>query len=116
MRALILVVFLAGCSSLNPLGFLSGGTNVAANTQLGRQNTQTIGTSTVQEFGTQTVQSERVTTSQGQTNRVSATDVQTVVVNEVPTWIILLLVLGWLFPSPGEMGRVIKGWFSGKKS
>ena len=116
MRALILVVFLAGCSSLNPLGFLSGGTNVAANTQLGRQNTQTIGTSTVQEFGTQTVQSERVTTNQGQTNRVSATDVQTVVVNEVPTWIILLLVLGWLFPSPGEMGRVIKGWFSGKKS
>jgi hypothetical protein len=115
LRALILVVFLAGCSSLNPLGFLSGGTNVAANTQAGKQNNQTIGTSTVQEFGTQTVQAERVNSSQGQTTRVNASDVQTVVVNEVPTWIILLLVVGWLFPSPGEMGRIIRGWLSGKR-
>ena len=115
MRILILVLLLSGCSALNPLSFLGSGVNTAANTQAGKQNNQTIGTSTVQEFGTQTAQAEKVNNSQGQTTRVNATEVQTVVVNEVPTWIVLLLVLGWLFPSPGEMGRIIRGWFSGKR-
>lgn len=102
-----------GCG-MSPLSLLTGGgTNVAANTQLGKQNNQTIGTSTVQELGTQTVTAEKVNNSQVQTNRVNATEVQTVVVNEVPTWVILLLVLGWILPSPGEMGRIIRGWFGG---
>lgn len=116
MKSLVLILLLAGCGTF-PLSILGGGgPNVAANTQLGKQNVQTIGTSTVQEFGTQTVQADRVNTNQGQTTRVNATDVQTVVVNEVPTWIILLLVLGWLFPSPGEIGRSVRSFFSGKKS
>lgn len=59
------------------------------------------------------VTAERANNSQGQTTRVNATEVQTVVVNEVPTWVILLLVLGWILPSPGEMGRIIRGWFGG---
>jgi uncharacterized protein HemY len=67
----------------------------------------------VQELGTQTVTSEKVNNSQVQTNRVNATEVQTVVVNEVPAWVILLLVVGWILPSPGEIGRIIRGWFRG---
>ena len=113
MRILILVLLLSGCSALNPLSFLGSGVNTAANTQAGKQNNQTIGTSTVQELGTQTVTSEKVNNSQVQTNRVNANDVQTVVVNEVPTWVILLLVVGWLMPSPNEIGRIIRGWFGG---
>lgn len=104
---------LTGCG-MSPLSLLpGGGTNVAANTQAGKQNNQTIGTSTVQELGTQTVTSEKVNNSQVQTNRVNATEVQTVVVNEVPAWVILLLVVGWILPSPGEIGRIIRGWFRG---
>lgn len=41
------------------------------------------------------------------TNKVQADRVETVVVNELPPWILLLLILGWLLPSPGEMGRAI---------
>jgi hypothetical protein len=97
---------------MSPLSLLpGGGTNVAANTQLGQQNNQTVGMSTVQEFGTQTATAEKVNTSQGQTTRVNATEVQTVVVNEVPSWIVLLLVVGWLMPSPNEIGRTVRGWF-----
>ena len=46
----LIIAFLAlsttvSCSNLNPLGFLTGGgTNVAANTQIGKTNNQTIGT------------------------------------------------------------------------
>ncbi len=110
--ALMFILTTTGCG-MSPLSLLpGGGTNVAANTQLGQQNNQTIGTSTVQDFGTQTTTAEKVNTSQGQTNKVNATEVQTVVVNEVPVWVILLLVVGWLFPSPSEIGRNVRGWFS----
>lgn len=40
--------------------------------------------------------------------RVQADRVETVVVNEIPTWVILLLIVGWLMPSPGEMWRTIR--------
>lgn len=109
-------LILTGCGK-SPLSFLTGGsgTQVAANTQLGKQNNQTIGTSTVKEFGNQTVTAERVNSNQAQTNKVNANDVQTVVVNEVPAWVIFLLVVGWLLPSPGEISRVVRGWFTRDK-
>lgn len=111
--ALMFTLTLTGCGT-SPLSLLAGGgTNVAANTQVGKQNNQTLGASTVQEFGSQTVTAEKSNSSQGQTTRVNAAEVQTVVVNEVPTWVILLLLLGWVMPSPGEMGRTIRGWFRG---
>jgi predicted PurR-regulated permease PerM len=113
--ALMFTLSLTGCGT-SPLSLLTGGgTQVAANTQVGKQNNQTLGSSTVQEFGETTVQAEKVTNTQNQTTRVSANDVQTVVVNEVPTWIILLLVVGWLLPSPNEMARWIRNLFSRKK-
>ena len=41
---IVLLGTLGSCSKLNPLSFLSGGgTNVAANTQLGAENNQTVG-------------------------------------------------------------------------
>jgi hypothetical protein len=43
MRWLLVAVLLASCSSLNPVGLLTGGgTNVAANTQLGKENKQAV--------------------------------------------------------------------------
>jgi hypothetical protein len=36
---------------------------------------------------------------------VSSDEVHTVVINEVPAWVILLLILGWLLPSPQEIVR-----------
>lgn len=115
LLALMSMLTLTGCGG-SPLSFLTGGgPNVAANVQAGKQNNQTIGTSTVREFGDQTVRAERVNSTQSQENKVNANDVQTVVVNEIPAWVVLLLIAGWLLPSPGEISRTVHGWFSRKK-
>ena len=115
LLVLMFTLTTTGCG-ISPLSLLpGGGTNVAANTQLGQQNNQTLGTSTVQEFGSQTTTADKVNSSQGQTNKVNATEVQTVVVNELPLWAVVFIVLGWLCPSPKEMGRIVRSWFSAKR-
>jgi len=48
--------------------------------------------------------------------KVSAEKVENMVVhNEVPPWVILLLVIGWLLPSPGEISRWLTSLFKRKK-
>jgi len=95
---------ITSCSKVLPSLLGGSGPNVAANTQIGRTNTQTIGTTNNAEQKlvrpkARTIRQEQTTT------KVAADEVQTVVVNEVPAWVILLLILGWLFPSPSEIGR-----------
>jgi hypothetical protein len=117
LRLLLLLLVLtstASCSKVNPLSLLAGGgTNVAANTQIGKTNTQTLGTTNNTEQKLSVNQTDRVRQS-SDTNKVNADKVETVVVNEVPAWVILLLVLGWLFPSPNEIGRWIRSLFRRK--
>ena len=88
-----------------PLSLLmGGGPKVAANIQAGKTNTQTVGSTTVNENKIIRPQARTIKQDSGPSS-VKADEVHTVVVNEVPTWVILLLVLGWLLPSPGEIGR-----------
>lgn len=95
------------CGSL-PFNLLTGGgPNVAANTQVGETNTQTLGTTEVSEQNIEVTEAENVRQSNDK-NKVQAETVETVVVNEVPVWVILLLVLGWLLPSPNEIGRWVR--------
>lgn len=95
--ALLTLTLMTGCSSV-PLGILGGGgPNVAANTQIGKENNQTVlsvetGPKAERDVVTKTVEAEQV-------ENVN-------VVNErVPIWIIIALVVGWLAPSPSEIGR-----------
>ena len=103
---LITLLTLTSCGKL-PLGFLGGGTNVAANTQLGKTNTQTIGTTKVQESRTEFVDTtvENYEQTQDQENTVKTDSVQNLTINEIPPWVLLLLILGWLLPTPTEMIR-----------
>lgn len=108
------MLLMVACSNLNPIGLLTGGgPNVAANTQAGKNNIQSLGTSNVTEQKLVRPQARTINQT-SDSNRVRADSVKTVVVNEVPTWIILLLVLGWLLPSPGEISRKIKNAFRKK--
>lgn len=78
---------------------LGGGPNVAANTQIGRENNQSVLTSNSgTEAGRDVIQKE-----------VEAGQVETVTINneKIPVWVIIALVLGWLAPSPSEIGRGI---------
>lgn len=108
--AFLSVSLLTACNSL-PLGLLTGGgPNVAANVQAGKTNSQTLGTTRITE---QRTNSGDIITKEG---KVAAEKVETVTVNEVPPWVILLLVLGWLLPSPGEIGRWITNLFKRNKN
>jgi len=40
--------------------------------------------------------------------------VNTTYIEDIPPWAILVMILGWLCPSPTEMYREIKSWFRRK--
>ena len=97
--ALVVTLTLTGCSSV-PLGFLGGGgPNVAANTQIGRENNQTA---VSVETGPK---AERDVV----TKAVEAQQVENVVItNErIPVWVFIALVVGWVAPTPSQIGQSI---------
>ena len=106
------ILLMVGCSG--PLDLLTGGgPNIAANTQVGKTNTQTVGTTQNTDQTIVRPQARDIKQS-SDTNKVSSGTIDTVVVNEIPVWVILLLIVGWLLPSPGEMGRSLSSIFKRK--
>ena len=106
MRWLVLALFLSGCSQIP--SFLmggGGGPNVAANVQAGQTNSQTVGTTnnSDQEVVVETLTGDLKQSND--TNKVNTDSVENININEIPPWVLILLVLGWLAPSPQEMGR-----------
>ena len=100
--ALILILFLSACGG--PLSLLTGGgPNVASNIQAGKENTQqAVVSQTKTEAGRDVVQ---------QTSPVIAEQIKEVNIQQTPLWMIILLILGWLLPSPNEIARWIRGLF-----
>ena len=90
-----LVTSLSSCSQLTSLIPLGGGTNVAANTQIGKENTQTIGINNSMR---------PVLRPEGPVDTV-VQDNSTTKNTEIDPLLLLLLIVGWLAPSPSEMGR-----------
>ena len=109
------MVSLAACGG--PLSLLTGGgPNVAANVQAGQTNTQTVGQTRLED--------QRITKStiggslkqSNDTSQVKADRVDSVTVNQTPLWIVLLLVIGWILPSPQEMVRWLLEKYKQKKT
>lgn len=100
--ALILILFLSACGG--PLSLLTGGgPNVASNIQAGKENTQqAVVSQTKTEAGRDVVQ---------QTSPVIAEQIKEVNIQQTPLWMLILLILGWLLPSPNEIARWIRGLF-----
>lgn len=98
MRWLILVLFLSGCglSTLLPLGG-SGGPTVNSNAQIGAENRQSA-VSVEQN----TTAGRDVISKEVETGKVENLDI---INTNIPPWVMLLLILGWLLPTPTEIAR-----------
>ena len=109
-RLLVLLLVLTGVtSSCSPVGLPLGGTNVAANTQVGRENTQTVGQD--KRFQPEVRTEAPIETVEQSSNEIRTGAVENIQVTNIPPWVILLLIIGWLLPSPGEIGRSIATLF-----
>lgn len=101
---LLVFTFMVGCTG-NPLSLLTGGgPNVAANVQAGKTNTQTIGITNNEQAPTVSLRPKA---------RVDSIDQSEKVTNNYTAdpWLIVLLILGWLLPSPNEIARgITKLW------
>ena len=101
MRWLVLTLLLSSCglTSLLP----TGGTNVAANTQLGKENKQAV--VTYEEEETNNAGRDIIT----ETKEVEAGPVEKLLINNqnIPPWVMMLLLLGWLLPTPTQIGQSI---------
>lgn len=96
----LIIVLLASCSGLGgaALSALVGsGPSVNANAQVGKTNQQGIN-----------VTSQAPTVTVRPQSRVDSIDQSTTNNVDIPPWVLLLLVIGWLAPSPGEIARSIK--------
>ena len=106
MRWLLLVLFLSSCglSTLLPLGGSSGPT-VNSNAQIGKENKQAVVTyeeETVTSAGRDVITTEVI-------KEVEAGPIEKLLISNqnIPPWVMLLLILGWLLPTPTEIGRGI---------
>ena len=104
MRWLILTLFLSGCglSTLMSLGG-SGGPTVNSNAQVGKENKQAVVTyeeETVTSAGRDVIQTEII--KEVETGKVENLDI---INTNIPPWVVLLLILGWLLPTPTEIAR-----------
>ena len=106
MRWLVLTLFLSGCglSTLLSLGG-SGGPTVNSNAQIGKENRQSVMSVEQSEeisAGRDVVQTEII--KEVETGSVGSLDI---INTNIPPWVMLLLILGWLLPTPTEIGRGI---------
>ena len=105
LRWIILCIFLSGCG-LSSLGLLSGGgkgPTVNSNAQIGKENRQAAVTFEEEtSAGRDVIQTEVLKELE-----TGAVDSIKILNSNIPFWVILLLILGWLLPTPTEIGRGI---------
>ena len=109
VNRLIIVALLT--STLSSCGLTSliptGGTNVAANTQVGKENNQGVNTSIDRSV-------RPVLRPEGPVENIQQ-DNSTTNNTEIDPLLLILLVLGWLAPSPSEIGRGLLKLFRRKE-
>jgi len=99
------IFFLQGCTALGLAKAVlpsKSGTNVNANAQVGKENTQQV----VGQQDNTKIEGENVNVSQKENDSsINTSKVDSLIQNNtnVPMWYLLLLVLGWLLPSPQEI-------------
>lgn len=121
MRALIAalaIMSLGSCASVARVAVKAvagGAPSVSADLQAGKTNSKTVGSSKVSEQKIEGVQAERVEQSSGD-NAVRAGEVQTVIVNQYPAWLIIAFAAALFLDSPLRWpGQIMNGIRTSKR-
>jgi hypothetical protein len=102
IRVVILVLMLTACSPLDlikPMLSGSSGPSLEVETVVGDKEVVGVG----QVGDSSTISTESLSGG-----------VNTTYIEDIPPWVVILLILGWLLPSHTEIYREIKSWFRGK--
>ena len=107
MRWLVIALLLSSCG-LTGLPFFSGGgggPTVNSNAQIGKENKQSVVTYEQEE----TTSAGRDVITTEVLKEVEAGPVDTLKINNtnIPPWVLLVLLLGWILPTPTQIGRAI---------
>jgi hypothetical protein len=103
--ALISAMFLVSCGATAPLSLLTGGgPNVAANVQAGAENNQAVSqidaaTTRTNDAGRDIITEEKLVQTQAPVERIE------IVQERIPPWVLLIGLIGWLLPTPSQMGE-----------
>ncbi len=114
--ALLTCVLLVSACGTSPLSLLTGGgPKVAANGQAGKTNAQTIGQTTLTEQIVKAKTVETVEQSSG-TTTVRTEQVERITVNQTDKWVLALLLLlaGFVIPSPREIARGVSEYLKSR--
>ena len=119
IKALALVSMFALSACGGPLSLLTGGgPKVAANVQAGKTNNQTLG---VSENVEQTITRPQARTIEQSTGPVGTKAENIGVVNTTTNTMnpyvlaVLMLFAGFVIPSPSEIARTVRSWFTRTK-
>ena len=105
LLALTLLLFVSSCGVLSGAASMlsggGGGTSVNANVQAGKENNQSAFDQS------RDISGENVSVNQSSGNFSLGGEVDSVKVlnQDIPMWVIVLLILGWMLPSPIEIWR-----------
>lgn len=114
LSLLVLTGMVSSCGT-SPLSLLTGGgPNVAANTQVAKTASQTVGTTKVTDQKITNSTAEKITQSTDTTS-VKTDKVEEITINNLPNTFVMLLVLWsiflWQLPSPNAMGKWVRDIF-----
>ena len=102
---LTLALFVSSCGVLSGAASLLGGGSkgptVNANVQAGAENNQSV----IDQSSDISGENVTVDKSKGAFSVGGAVESVKVMNQDIPTWVIILLILGWMLPSPNEIWR-----------
>ena len=100
-----LVLVLPGCTGMPNL---FGGTNVAANVPIAKEVEQSvIKVDAPKDTSTKQADRDIITTEKLETTKVEEAQEVTIINEAENWWVWMFALLGWLLPSPSEIGRSV---------
>jgi len=118
VRVSLLLLTLSGCSAIGAASSMLGGgsgTSVAANVQAGQTNSQTLGVTNNTDQDVKLRDNSGTVNQDNSEAEVKTGKVDSLTINNADPLLIILLILGWLLPSPQEMWRGLSSFFKRKE-